>query len=1206
MDNFIKSRNEIINNIRKLTVGPGSENINDKEEYEIISKKPTSRYISGILFPKNIAHISDLENEKVFDINESDLNDSETEKDEPKYEEYFRNEENDIDDSTNSYVYDDRDNEKINMMNELLKSAMGITFFTKQEIDKIYLIIESAVYRRTTYKDLSLNIENELKDYFKFNELKDIVSIDDNKIHLLNNVKYELFKEKIELFENQLISENIQKEIKSKLLSILRKLNNLNRNSYKRYPLRNEPCIDLSALKGDKSTLTTTVKFYCEDIKDNLELELFIKKCNLKNSTFTYTVVLSNLNTVNTFVNESIYKKSFFQTKLTIDTDINENLVFEELNINSKQEFEALKDEDKSLELLYRFKKEYAIGHGISVDTDVDSSGKGYISTTYLPIKEVRKLQFNIDELNDIKFILDMKNLSKHSSFSKDEMLNYLYDFANIYLEWINNLELKTEYLSEEFKSVAHKHISKCKTAHKRIVNGIDTLSSNEDAYNAFLFANEAMYIQRAHSNVSQIQQNDNIPNIAQSDFALDDYFLESNNYKFSWRPFQLAFLLMNLESITDPTCEFRDIVDILWVSTGGGKTEAYLGLSAFTIFYRRLKHKDGGDGMSVLMRYTLRLLTSQQFSRASTLICASELIRKDNIDMLGNKPITLGLWIGGSQTPNDIKNADKALNNLNVNKSSENPFVVLNCPWCGTQLSRDKENRDVGYRCEGHGKKKEFYIKCTSHHCKFKDRLPIQVVDEMIYKNPPTFLIGTVDKFAMIPWIKEAGSLFGKGKLPPELIIQDELHLISGPLGSIVGMYETVIDSLCTRDGIKPKIITATATIRNSYEQCKQLFARDSLQFPPPGIRIEDSFFTREDSDDFGRIYIGVMPYGKKLLHAQSTLMSNMLSSVVLNDYDEDILNQYWTLLSYFNSLKEIGSAKFQISETVESEVSSILKRFDSVLVKRHLRNIEELTSREKSSSINKTLKKIEIDYSDANKEANKYATDILLASNMISVGLDVSRLNMMMLVQQPKTTSEYIQATSRVGRKYPGFVVALYNPSRSRDISCFEKFQNYHNAFYKYVEPTSVTSFSEPVIDRALHAIVISLIRHSNESNICNDTPANITQLDLEIENVKNTILSRLQLISDDADEYKYAEEAIDRLINRWVKIANSCSVEEFVYGTILENKHSKNVSLITTFDNDDPGDSIPTLTSMRSVSPSLGIDILKEEEGITYEQD
>lgn len=348
--------------------------------------------------------------------------------------------------------------------------------------------------------------------------------------------------------------------------------------------------------------------------------------------------------------------------------------------------------------------------------------------------------------------------------------------------------------------------------------------------------------------------------------------------------------ILLSFAAISNDTACDRDVVDLIWFPTGGGKTEAYLGLTAFTIFYRRLAHLPDSDGTTVIMRYTLRLLAAQQFTRASTLICACEYIRSDAVSRhpkygkypLGNTEITIGLWIGREHIPNTNADAKKHLkeltdartDTLQYAKEQHNKFQVLKCPWCGTKLVKDRIGTKMvgtfGYRMRNN---RHFELFCPQESCFFNQqgKLPIQIVDEELYACPPTLLFGTVDKFAMIPWKKEIGTFFaaGTGNRAPDLVIQDELHLISGPLGTMVGLYETAIDALCTRNGIRPKIVASTATIRRAKEQCSALYNREVSQFPHPGLDAEDSFFAREsiinyDHKIYGRKYVGLMPSGK------------------------------------------------------------------------------------------------------------------------------------------------------------------------------------------------------------------------------------------------------------------------------------------------------------------------------------------------------
>ena len=341
-------------------------------------------------------------------------------------------------------------------------------------------------------------------------------------------------------------------------------------------------------------------------------------------------------------------------------------------------------------------------------------------------------------------------------------------------------------------------------------------------------------------------------------------------SFQVAWRPFQLAFILMNLVAFVYPRDAERDLVDVIWFPTGGGKTEAYLGLAAWSMLFRRMN--DPADtGVSVLMRYTLRLLTAQQFQRASSLICALELMRRADPKRLGQEPFSIGLWVGGDVTPNSEADAIRKLSELD-NGDGQNPFVVLACPWCGVEMGRRPYGK--GFRVFGYVPEKKprtVRFRCEDPGCPFGNShgLPLEVIDERIYRSPPTMVIGTVDKFATLPWNPEARRLFGLdvGVSPPDLIIQDELHLISGPLGSMVGHYETVIEELCTRQDkgrrIGPKIVASTATISHADEQVQALYSRDARLFPAQALRAGDSFFAIERPELPGRTYVGVLGSG-------------------------------------------------------------------------------------------------------------------------------------------------------------------------------------------------------------------------------------------------------------------------------------------------------------------------------------------------------
>jgi hypothetical protein len=646
------------------------------------------------------------------------------------------------------------------------------------------------------------------------------------------------------------------------------------------------------------------------------------------------------------------------------------------------------------------------------------------------------------------------------------------------------------------------------------------------------------------------------------------------------WRPFQLAFLLMNLHSLAQPEDASRSVVDLIWFPTGGGKTEAYLGLAAYAIILRRLLNPNDG-GTAVLMRYTLRLLTAQQFQRAASLICALELLRRAG-EIPGQTPISIGLWAGGALTPNTRDDAKKQFEKF-VSEGRKNPFVLLNCPWCGAPMGAIKpeitapdgsretafDHQVVGYKTDfSHPNRsgpKTVIFQCRDETCEFSypHRLPVCVIDEDLFDAPPTLLLGTVDKFAMLAWKPEARAFFGRSDqaenkhAPPDLIIQDELHLISGALGSTVGHYETVIQELCSRGGnaqgarIGPKIVASTATVSHAKEQCHALWncgKQNVFQFPPQCLEAGDSFFAFEDKDAPGRKYVGVFAQAatsplSALVRAFAALLQAPRMAKVLDEKDRD---PYWTLVGYFNSLRELGHT----ATLVRAEVSEHLERIHRRLMlpyeegtknkRRWARTCMELTSRIASDKITESLQRLFLNYP---QEGRDFPEDVCLATNMISVGVDVPRLGMMTVSGQPKTTAEYIQATSRVGREHPGLVVMIYNEKRARDRSHFEHFHSYHSAVYKHVEPTSVTPFSSPVRDRALHALLTIWMRMNGGTQLRKE-PRLLpdSQSQGEFETLKNEVESLIErrVRTVDQGEMAATMSELRELILRWKNLS------------------------------------------------------------------
>ena len=636
-----------------------------------------------------------------------------------------------------------------------------------------------------------------------------------------------------------------------------------------------------------------------------------------------------------------------------------------------------------------------------------------------------------------------------------------------------------------------------------------------------------------------------------------------------------MAFILLNIKSILDPTCEERNWVDLLWFPTGGGKTEAYLGLASFVMALRRLRGVsegiEGYAGTTILMQYTLRLLTIQQFQRATALICAAEYLRSKNPDKWGTESFSIGLWVGGGTTPNQLESGDESAKAIlmDLKKGSKvygaNPIQLHNCPACGEELTVDC------YSIE----QEVLTIYCKNEKCFFhKNVIPAYTVDEAIYYMCPTILIGTVDKFARLPWNGKIATLFGKvdrycerhgfiregekhakthqvtGEfsksrtveihhlLPPELIIQDEFHLISGPLGSMVGLYETAIDFLSMTDingeKIFPKVVASTATIRRADKQVEGVFNREVRQFPPSGVNAENSFFSYEVPNDQnpGRKYMGLCFPGSSGKTSLVRIYASLLQKGYLSREEGKNVNPYWTLAGYFNSLRELGGALRLVEDDIPDRIKYLVKEKE-IKTRRLIKRTEELTSRIDATDIPKILNKLELPFT------NDESVDVLLSTNMISVGVDIDRLGVMVVTGQPKSTSEYIQATSRVGRKFPGLVVTLYNWSRPRDISHYEQFIPYHSKFYAHVEASSVTPFSYRSRDKGLKAVVIGLLRQLDARLYQNSSAKEFNMDNGYVDEIKQYIMARCNDIDEIDNEN--IEDEIDQIFRWWFTRVN-----------------------------------------------------------------
>lgn len=846
---------------------------------------------------------------------------------------------------------------------------------------------------------------------------------------------------------------------------------------------------------------------------------------------------------------------------------------------------ELVNDSDseiRHLDLLYRDKVEFAVGHGVAVHSETADDPHRALSvrTTVIPQSEVAKVEAprpDDESLDDAErrlmanVILDMKDLAE---LDGPAAANALRPLADAYQHWLGRQRVRADELTGDGAQAAAVALESSSKIADRIRLGIELLESDPTASEAFAFANHVMWQQRVHTLIGLARVNN--PTLSVSDAEAGADIPKSR----SWRPFQIAFVLLNLPSLIDPTHSERQLdtgtADLLFFPTGGGKTEAYLGLTAFTLAIRRLQGvvdgHSGEGGVGVLMRYTLRLLTTQQFQRAATLICACEVRRRELLAAgdarWGTTPFRIGMWVGGSVAPNKSAQAEKDLDQLHNGgwAKGAGPTTLVACPWCGERLDpkRDaKADKKLG----------RILITCSDQmgRCPFTGKrsdgegIPVVSVDEEIYRLLPDLIIATADKFAQLPWQGATTALFGKvyrrcsrhgyrtpdlddwgsleeadhhqkaGSLdaastvdclplrPPDLIIQDELHLIAGPLGSLFGLYESAIDEIASWEvrgrPARPKIVASTATIRRAEHQTYNLFCRGLAVFPPQVLDAGDSFFAVERSTDEvpGRLYLGICGMGQRFKSVQTRVYTSVLASaqVLYEKYGADA-DPWMTAVGYFNSLRDLGGMR----RMLEDEIAGRLRRTDRRgLANRWLTDLPELTSRMSSSDIPETLDRLGVRFTGSKPaKGETYPVDVVLATNMISVGVDVPRLGLMICSGQPKTTAEYIQASSRVGRddSGPGLVITMYNWARPRDLSHYERFEHYHQTYYRQVEALSVTPFARRALDRGLTAVMVSDARNLHEGWNANGAAQRVPVNAPEFDPIRDALLLRASLVA------------------------------------------------------------------------------------------
>lgn len=926
--------------------------------------------------------------------------------------------------------------------------------------------------------------------------------------------------------------------------------------------------------------------------------------------------------------------------------------------------------EDLHLRLLYRDRLKYADGRNVAVHAEVDEQARRAhrLVTTWLPHHDVPATTAAVDTDSALASAELSMDVLASANTTTSTLRAGLSPLADGYSVWLDGRESVIPDLPEALRKTANAAVFKAREAAKRIRAGIELLTDpalprHEEALKAFRFANRAMADQRRHSEISRLREDPEV-SFAEAEQRVRDRGASAA----SWRPFQLAFVLLNLPSITDPDHEERAAspqatVDLLFFPTGGGKTEAYLGLTAFTFAIRRLQGIVGGGtdarsglaGVAVLMRYTLRLLTAQQFQRAAALVCAAEVQRVEDPDTWGEEPFRIGLWVGRGVSPNWYDDAEKQIASARERGRGDyvNVLQTLSCPWCGTKL---QAHRDLDPRLDT----RRVLLFCANgegdHACPFSrtksaEGLPILTVDEEIYRYTPSLLIATVDKLAQLPWRGFAGMLFGrvasycprhgfrhtdldvktgcrgrhnaKGQLPktesrpvprlrpPDLIIQDELHLISGALGTTVGLFEAAVDELTswtTPSGNRtsPKIVASTATTKRAVDQVRGVFGRSLQIFPPQVTEVTDNFFSSQvpiTEESPGRRYLGVCAHGVRLKQAEIRLAEILaLAGQHLFDTHGAPADPYMTMVGYFNATRELAGMRRYMDDDVTVRVRrhGNERGMRNRLTRSGMFNLQELTSRISSADISDVLKRLEVgfdpelDTSDrrqgifadlrATHEAQKSRSssaanvrphalsqrreernrdsrvpvDAVLATSMLQVGVDVSRFGLMVVTGQPKNTAEYIQASSRVGREAarPGLVVTLYNWTRPRDLAHYEDFGYYHSTFYRQVEALSVTPFTRRSLDRGTAAMFVAAVRNAVDQHSHNKDAHDVDLDGPVVEEIIGRMLARAENVAGERGR-DYLSERINSLRDHWKQGRNGSTALGYERSTETKNQ-------------------------------------------------
>lgn len=662
---------------------------------------------------------------------------------------------------------------------------------------------------------------------------------------------------------------------------------------------------------------------------------------------------------------------------------------------------------------------------------------------------------------------------------------NQMVDYAT---DWETKLQQRELNLSTDQEESCRKDLALFKEEISRFKEGIDALSSDPRLLKAFIGMHHAFQRVGQDRGISK------------------------------WRLFQIGFIVSQLPSlairegvITSNTLEF---VDVLWFPTGGGKTEAYLGLISCALLYDRLRGKK--SGINTWLRFPLRMLSVQQLQRAVKVLYETE---KERHEILGSEaknsaPFSLGYFVGKSSTPNQLTNeawgGKWKLSELVGKKEVRDQLrLVKRCPACNAEkveIVVDQAKYRIKHICQACGLD-----------------LNIFVSDDEIYRYLPSVLIGTVDKLPSVAWQKNFAHIWGgvdsycpehgyssgkycivfgckEARTPvqlydplPSLQIQDELHLLREELGTFAGHYETLAATCEARVGLPPKILAATATVEGVNRQSRHLYGLEARRFPARGFQLGESFYTQYARDKNKNIQIA----RKYVAFKSPFLMPPEASAHVLDILHSEIRELYAQLKA--NGAKGFAT-KLGIPSIPEEDAFELIDKYDTTLTyvgsKAHGSRIERILNDEIGKTISKAgERQIRVSYLNGESTLDDIAgtiqsletenvwddverLDAVIGTSLISHGVDVSRFNLMVMSGMPGRTAEYIQSSSRSGRQYVGIVIVVLSSWSLREQSIYHRFEPYHRHMERLVEPVPINRFSKFAVDKTLPGVLVGIL--------------------------------------------------------------------------------------------------------------------------------